>query len=189
MGTIGHGMSARDALEKLKAGNRAYLGAEHNDGGISLALREKTAGEGQYPYAAILSCSDSRVVPEHIFMAGIGELFVIRVAGNVAGSHQLGSIEYAASHLGCRLAVVLGHTRCGAIDAAIHCGPEGHIQYLTDEIKLAIGDETDDRKACERNVRRAVSVIGSRLEKDALGLSVVGAVYDVETGRVDFLEE
>lgn len=111
--------------------------------------------------AGRLFCFDSRVIPEHIFSAGIGELFVIRLAGNVIDDHQLGSIEYAAGHLGCKLVVVLGHTHCGAVDAAIHHQPEGYIKYITDEIKKAIGDET--------------------------GLRVVGAMYHIEDGSVEFL--
>ena len=84
------------------------------------------------------------MIPETIFSAGLGELFVIRVAGNVIDDPQLGSIEYAAGHLGSPVVVVLGHTHCGAVDAAINSDPEGYIKFITDEIKLAIGDETDD---------------------------------------------
>ena len=91
--------------------------------------------KGQSPYAIIVTCSDSRVIPENIFSAGIGELFVIRLAGNIIDDHQLGSIEYAAGHLGCRLVVVLGHTHCGAVDAAINSEPAGYIRCITDEIK------------------------------------------------------
>ncbi|MCH5210299.1 MAG: carbonic anhydrase [Oscillospiraceae bacterium] len=182
-------ISANDALEKLKAGNEEYINSQLNTADISSAVREKACKEGQAPYAVIISCSDSRVIPENIFMAGIGELFVIRVAGNVIGNHQLGSIEYAASHLGCKLIVVLGHTHCGAVDAAINHEPEGYIKLTTDEIRLAIGDETDDYRACCLNVNRSVSVIEESLDikGEEHELKALGAVYHLEDGRVEFL--
>ena len=105
------------------------------------------------------------MIPETIFSAGLGELFVIRVAGNVIDDHQLGSIEYAAGHLGSPVVVVLGHTHCGAVDAAINSDPEGYIKFITDEIKLAIGDETDDYKACCLNVKRSVAFSRLRSRK------------------------
>ena len=129
--------TAADAIYKLAAGNLKYLNAENGSGDISRRIRMSTWAKGQSPYAIIVTCSDSRVIPESIFSAGIGELFVIRLAGNVIDDQQLGSIEYAAGHLGCRLVVVLGHTHCGAVDAAIHYEPEGYIKYITDEIKKA----------------------------------------------------
>lgn len=184
------GMPANEALARLKAGNEAYRNAQINSGDISASIREKTCREGQSPYAVIISCSDSRVIPESIFMAGIGELFVIRVAGNVMDDHQLGSVEYAASHLGCKLIVVLGHTHCGAVDAAIHHEPDGYIKFITDEIRLAICDETDAYKACCLNVQRSVSVIEESLDirqEEERGLQVLGAVYHLEDGRVEFL--
>lgn len=110
---------ASAALERLKAGNQIYLNAKKGSGDVSPARRLSTSEEGQKPYAVIVSCSDSRVIPEYIFSAGIGELFVVRVAGNVIEGYQLGSIEYAVEHLGCRLVIVLGHTRCGAVSAGL----------------------------------------------------------------------
>lgn len=115
--------TAADAIYKLAAGNLKYLNAENGSGDISRRIRMSTWAKGQSPYAIIVTCSDSRVIPENIFSAGIGELFVIRLAGNIIDDHQLGSIEYAAGHLGCRLVVVLGHTHCGAVDAAINSEP------------------------------------------------------------------
>ena len=130
-------------------------------------------------------------IPENIFSAGIGELFVIRLAGNIIDEHQLGSIEYAAGHLGCRLVVVLGHTHCGAVDAAINSEPSGYIRYITDEIKKAIGDETDPYKASCLNVRHSVQEIEKSLcihdIKTETGLRVVGAMYHIEDGSVEFL--
>lgn len=184
-------MSAREALEKLKAGNERYLASETCSGDISSRLRLYTAAHGQAPYAIIVSCSDSRVIPESIFSAGLGELFVIRVAGNVIDDHQLGSIEYAASHLGTPLIVVLGHTRCGAVDAAINSDPEGYIRFITDEIKAAIGVETDDYRACCLNVRHSMDLIEHSLQIHSMeeheGLRVIGAVYRIDSGKVDFL--
>ena len=182
--------TAAEALEKLKRGNEKYMTAEKNDGNVSLTLRQKTCSEGQFPYAIVVTCSDSRVIPESIFSAGIGELFVIRVAGNVIDNHQLGSIEYAADHLGSRLVVVMGHSHCGAVGAAISSAPEGYVKSITDEIKKAIGDEKDDYKACCLNVKNSVKIVEESLkikQDDENGLKVCGAVYHLEDGRVEFL--
>lgn len=179
-------ISANEALEKLKQGNEAYLNASANSGDISPAIRTDTAENGQHPYAIIITCSDSRVIPESIFSAGIGELFVIRVAGNIMGDHQLGSVEYAADHLGCPLAVVLGHTCCGAVGAAIEGGAEGFIRTITQEIKAAIGEETDGYKASCLNTRHNVERIQNSL--NIPGLKTIGAIYHIEDGRVEFLK-
>lgn len=111
-------LTALNALERLKEGNKIYINSEKGAGDVSPQKRLFTSKNGQNPYAVIVSCSDSRVIPECIFSAGIGDLFVIRVAGNVIDNHQLGSIEYAVGHLGCNLVVVLGYTMCGAVGAA-----------------------------------------------------------------------
>lgn len=116
----------------------------------------ETAEYGQHPYAIVIYCSDSRVIPEQIFSASIGELFVIRVAGNVLDHHQLGSIEYAAGHLHCQHVIVLGHTGCGAVAAALSGGGDGFIQYITDDILEAVEEERDPEKACALNVEHAV---------------------------------
>ena len=182
--------TAMEALQKLKDGNARYLTASKNEGDISPARRAKTCDCGQTPYAIIITCSDSRVIPESIFSAGIGELFVIRVAGNVIDDHQLGSIEYAAEHLGCRLIVVMGHDRCGAVNAAISHDPDGYIKFITDEIKSAIGEETDDYRASCLNVMHSIKIIEESLEirqEEEHGLVVCGAIYRLGTGRVEFL--
>ena len=172
-------------------GNQKYLEEKTPQGDISKSLRLKTAEQGQHPYAIIITCSDSRVIPEHIFSAGIGELFVIRVAGNVLDKHQLGSIEYAADHLGTRLIVMLGHTRCGAVDSTISGHAGGFIDYILKDIAEAIGDEKDGYKASCLNVRHGVRKIRHELEihpiEDEKGLEVVGAIYHIEDGRVEFL--
>ncbi len=182
-------VSAAEALEKLKEGNKRYITAETNSGDVSPKIRQFTYENGQSPYAVVIACSDSRVIPESIFSAGIGELFVIRVAGNVMDHHQLGSVEYAAEHLGCRLVLVLGHERCGAVGAALQGPQEGFVKYITDEISKAIGEEKDEWQASCLNVKRSVSTI-----RDSLGigeeddLKVCGAVYRIGSGEVEFLD-
>ena len=182
-------VSAQEALQKLKDGNMTYLSANTSTGDISLGKRTYTLENGQQPYAVIVTCSDSRVIPESIFNAGIGDLFVIRVAGNVIDDHQLGSIEYATEHLGISLVVVLGHDHCGAVDAAINHNPEGYIRFITDEIKLAVGDEKDDYKACCLNVRHSVKLIEKSFQiqrEEKHGLCVMGALYRLADGKVEF---
>lgn len=179
-------MDAFKALDRLKEGNQGYLSAVTGAGDISPERRRYTSINGQAPFAVIVSCSDSRVIPECIFSAGIGDLFVIRVAGNVIDRHQLGSIEYAVEHLGSRLVVVLGHTGCGAVGAALHENG-GYIKSITDEIKRAISAETDAVKASTLNVEHSVSEIKKCLNH-ADGLLVVGALYHTESGVVDFLD-
>ena len=184
-------ITAKEAVEKLISGNKQYIGSKYGVGDISKEKRRLTSLHGQSPYAIIVTCSDSRVIPEHILSAGIGELFVIRLAGNVIDDHQLGSIEYAASHLGCRLILVMGHTHCGAVDAAMNGNPENYIKFITDEIRLAIGDETDAAKACELNVAHSIRIIEDSLEihhmEEDTGLRVMGAIYDIESGEVRLL--
>ena len=109
--------------------------------------REDTSENGQHPYAVIVTCSDSRVPAEHIFNAGIVELFFIRTAGNVIGDYALGSVEYGAEYLGTKLIVVLGHTNCGAVDAALHGGAHGAIATITDEISACLPVDCDPRAA------------------------------------------
>lgn len=182
-------VSATEALKKLKEGNLRYLSATANPGDISPQIRQDTCENGQSPYAIVVTCSDSRVIPESIFTAGIGELFVIRVAGNVMDSHQLGSVEYAADHLGTNLVVVLGHEHCGAVGAAMSSEPGGYIKYITDEIRRAIGDEKDEDRACCLNVERSVSIIKEKLNiKDTDDVQVCGAFYHIGSGEVTFLD-
>ncbi len=178
-------------IEKLKNGNARFAAEEPRRGDVSSLIRKKTCMEGQSPFATIITCSDSRVIPEAVFDCGIGDLFVIRVAGNVIDNHQLGSIEYAAEHLGTKLIIVLGHTHCGAVDAAINHNPEGYIKFITDEIQKAIGDETDPYEAACLNVKYCIRQIEESLvisEEEEKGLVVVGAMYDIETGKVSFLD-
>ena len=184
-------MSPQEAISRLQAGNQKYLTSTQCIGDTSPMQREKTLSDGQAPYAVIVTCSDSRVIPEAIFSAGIGDLFVIRIAGNVMDDHQLGSIEYAVEHLGCSLVVVLGHTHCGAVDAAMNHEPDGYIKFITDEILKAIGDEKNEYRACCLNVIHSKAAIEESLQiqKDEkeYGLKVIGAMYHLEDGTVEFL--
>ena len=166
-------------ISKLTEGNRDFM-----DSG-SIGLRLRTAKEGQHPYAVVVCCSDSRVIPEQIFSASIGDLFVIRVAGNVLDRHQLGSIEYAAGHLGCKLVIMLGHTGCGAIAAALEGHVEGDVSYITDDILKALGDVRDPDEACRLNVLHGVQLISETVASPAV--EVRGAVYDIVSGKVTWL--
>ena len=185
-------MTPQAAVSRLQMGNKKYTASMQCIGDTSQSQREKTLSEGQRPYAVIVTCSDSRVIPESIFSASIGDLFVIRIAGNVMDDHQLGSIEYAVEHLGCSLVVVLGHTHCGAVDAAMNHEPDGYIKFITDEIIKAIGDETDEYRACCLNVLHSKAVIEASLQiqkdESEYGLKVIGAMYHLEDGTVEFLD-
>ncbi|MBR5681905.1 MAG: carbonic anhydrase [Ruminococcus sp.] len=184
-------ITAEEAKKRLINGNQRYIGSDELKSDVSPDTLLRFSRSGQQPYAIIITCSDSRVVPELIFSAGIGDLFVIRVAGNVIDSHQLGSIEYAAEHLGTGLIVVLGHDHCGAVDAAMNHEPDGYIRYITDEIVKAIGDEKDEVRACCLNVRHSCDIIEHSLQiqkdEEEYGLKVLGAIYHLESGKVEFL--
>ena len=170
-------------LERLLEGNRRYLSADQPLGDVSPEIRETTAREGQKPYAVIVTCSDSRVIPESIFSAGIGELFVIRSAGFTIDRTALGSIEYAVEHLGVKLVVVLGHTHCGAVDTALsHEEVHGALGAVIREIAGAIGSEEDGDKAVELNVKHSCEVIA----RAKVPAEIMGAVYHTDTGRVEF---
>ena len=178
---------AYSALARLKEGNKTYLNAEKNGGDISIRRRLYTYENGQSPYAVIVGCADSRVIPESIFSAGIGELFVIRAAGNVLDSFALGSVEYAVEHLNCKLVVVMGHTGCGAVGAA-HQKNSGYLGRITDEIKVAIGNEQDGEKASILNAKHSAEKARSILPHSE-GVLVVSALYHTDSGKVDFFEE
>ncbi len=184
-------INSEEELNRLKTGNEKYVASSHSMSNTSKYLREQTAKHGQEPVAIVIACSDSRVMPNSIFSADLGELFVIRVAGNVLDNHQLGSIEYAAAHLDVKLIIMLGHTGCGAIKAAADGNTEGYIRYITDDIRTAIGSEKDDYRATVLNVKHGVSVIKNAFaehpEIDSRELKVVGAVYNIDTGVVDWL--
>ena len=175
-------ISKQAILDRLQKGNERYRE-------LDPTLRIDTAENGQRPWAIVVCCSDSRVIPEKIFSADIGELFVIRVAGNVLDKHQLGSIEYAAAHLHCGLILVLGHTGCGAVSAALDGGGEGFIQYITDDILAAVGEERDAERACRLNALHAAEKLRQEYaEHPEIGEATIkAAVYDLKSGAVEWL--
>ena len=188
----GAGVSSAVALARLRQGNLDYLTARKDNRNISAErIRELYEG-GQRPYAVVLTCSDSRVVPEHIFMAGLGELFVVRVAGNVVGESELASAVYACEHLSSKLLLVLGHTHCGAIEAAMAGGSGGAVAAITSRICEVIGGEHDPYVASVLNVRAAIAALLDNAEIAHLiaasNLEVHGAIYHTHSGVVDFLE-
>ncbi|MCL2774244.1 MAG: carbonic anhydrase [Oscillospiraceae bacterium] len=180
------------ALRKLIAGNEIYLNSKNNPGNISSAIRYENSIHGQHPYSVILTCSDSRVPPEHIFSAGVGELFVIRTAGNVVGGFELGTIEYGLKYLGVPLILVMGHSQCGAVAAALDGNAEGYIEDVVHEIQLGLYGATDEVAAVYNNIlnsrcRIMESSIIQKLISDG-NISIVCALYDVKTGAVKFFE-
>jgi len=196
------GMSSEAALQRLVDGNQRFLRGEAR----TSAFRRETLADlarSQHPYATVLGCSDSRVPPEWIFDTGLGELFVVRVAGNVLGQEIAGTLQYAAAHLQVPLIVVLGHEGCGAISAALATKNAGEqfrsrIQLLLASIVPGLPDldptlspAKQVSRAVESNVRWTVRQIVESPEgraRRAKGrLKVVGAVYEIETGRVRIL--
>jgi carbonic anhydrase len=196
-------ITADQALRRLKAGNARFVGGRTRFPTVQKAVLKELA-KGQEPYATILCCSDSRVPPELVFDAGFGELFVVRVAGNVLGTAILGTLQYAGSHLHTPLFVVMGHEGCGAVKAALATKFEGaaqrsRIALLLENILPALEGldakqpaEALLRSAVEANVRHTVGELLKTPEAKARltegGFRLAGAVYDLETGRVRFLE-
>ena len=178
---------SEEAYGLLVRGNEEYLRIGQHTGNISSERREETAENGQHPYAVVISCSDSRVIPEVIFSAGIGDLFTIRTAGNTIDRCTLGSIEYAVSHLGCTLVVILGHTDCGAVTSAIRSEHIGHVGSILRRIKRGIGHERKVCVACEKNVGFSLENLRKHYPEPD-GVRYVGAMYDIRTGKVTFLE-
>ena len=197
-------VSADEALQRLIDGNERFLRGESRVAGLSRETMAEMA-RGQRPFATILGCSDSRVAPELIFDAGLGELFVIRVAGNVLSAEVAGSMQYAVSHLRTPLVVVLGHEGCGAIQAALetkyqNVQQRSRIQLLVDSILPALAGLDPGlppparlARAVESNVRSTVCRILASPEGQARvaegRVKCVGAIYEIETGRVQFLED
>lgn len=181
---------ADEALARLQTGNRIYVEALDHKRDLSPERVRELFEQGQKPFATVITCSDSRVVPEHIFMAGLGELFVIRVAGNVIGDLEAASAIYACEHLHTRLLVVLGHTHCGAIKAALD-GEGGPVTPLTSRIRDAIGMVADPYEASVLNTRVAMQELCAQPVLAHLiadhDLAIEGAIYHTHCGVVDFL--
>jgi carbonic anhydrase len=180
--------NAETAFLMLKEGNERYLRGELADKGTYRADRE-VLDSGQSPFAAILTCSDSRVVPEIFFDQKMGDIFVVRNAGNVADTAALGSLEYAVKILKSRLIVVCGHTKCGAVTAACFHSDDlpPNIKHITDRIKPAIERGGDVDKV----IHNHVAVMAEQIQADEivqrLGVPVIGACYNVRTGVVEWL--
>ncbi len=200
--TSGPAYSADEALARLIAGNERFVRGEARFPTVQKEILADLAA-GQTPYATILGCSDSRVPPELIFDAGFGELFIVRVAGNVISPEVMGTFQYAAMHLRTPLFVVLGHERCGAVDAALAVKNDGaampaRIGLLLDNIlpglrhlPSGLAEEDELHAAIEANVRWSMHQILETPEAQARKaegmLKLVGAVYELESGRVRFL--
>lgn len=206
------GVSADKALEMLLAGNKNFINGkvEHLEE-MAKVSRRLSVASGQAPFAIIVACSDSRVPPELLFDKGLGEIFVIRVAGNIVGEHELGSIEYAAEHLGAKLIMVLGHERCGAVTATydavasngvIDDGHHSNIDSLVKTIEPAVtatlatgvtGTKAEIVEECIiTNVEKVAEAIehGSDLltEMVETGLvKIVKAKYDLDSGKVSLI--
>ncbi len=185
------------ALQQLIEGNKRFLSAKQAHPNQSKERRDEVA-KGQKPFVVIVGCSDSRIPPEIIFDQGIGDLFVIRVAGNVVDDIALGSIEYAVDHLGTQLVVVLGHSKCGAVTATVQGGEaHGHIVSIVQAIKPAVdtakgqpGDLTDN------TIKANAKLVADRIQSSQPILSemarsgkiaIVSAYYDIDSGEVHIL--
>jgi carbonic anhydrase len=202
-------LTALEALQRLQDGNRRFVSGTPNVDGLSSLTRRAELVGGQQPSAIILGCSDSRVPAEIVFDQGLGDLFVIRVAGNIVAPSQIGSVEFAADRFGTRLVVVLGHSQCGAVLATleelrrVNGTPSRNMRSIVDRIRpsvqalLATELRQDPdalvREAVRANVRVAANQLrhGSQLIEGLIaddGLMVVGAEYSLETGEVHFFE-
>ena len=200
---------AREALERLRAGNRRFVAEVRSRDSVATRARRVEVAAGQEPFAIILGCADSRVPAEIVFDQGLGDLFVIRVAGNIVAPSQIGSVEFAAERYHTRLVVVMGHSSCGAILATLEQlrqpteSQSRNLRSIVDRVRPSVeallaaqpgrGGEALVRDAVRANVR--VSVAQLRHGSDVLeqliqndGLVVVGAEYSLETGIVDFFE-
>jgi carbonic anhydrase len=200
---------AHEALERLKAGNRRFVSEVRGDDSLTSRSRRIELTAGQEPFAIILGCSDSRVPAELVFDQGLGDLFVIRVAGNIVAPSQVGSVEFAASLFSTRLVVVLGHSQCGAVQATLaelqqtadH--QSRNLRSIVDRVRPAVesllqSDLRHDpaallRHAVRANIRASVDHLrhGSEILEELIqneGVRVVGAEYSLETGLVEFFD-
>ena len=202
-------ISAREALERLREGNRRFVSDVRGSAALVTQTRRTELAEGQEPFAIILGCSDSRVPAEIVFDQGLGDLFVIRVAGNIVASSQIGSVEFAAERFGTPLVVVLGHSRCGAVLATLEElrqpreKQSRNLRSIVDRIRPSVEAllATELRHDAESLVQHAIrsnvrvsanhlrhgsEILELRIQRE--GLLVVGAEYSLETGVVDFFD-
>lgn len=202
-------ITGKEALERLREGNKRFVS---NIGGSQVPLhstRRAELNKPHLPLAIVLGCSDARVPAEIVFDQGLGDLFVIRVAGNIVAPSQVGSIEFAASRFGTRLVVVLGHTQCGAIQATIEelqqpvANQSRNLRAIVDRVRpsvegllktdlrhdmaaLSMRAERDNVRASANKLRHGSTILEQLISDE--GLLVVGAEYSVETGRVEFFD-
>jgi len=189
-------VDADAALAKLKEGNARFSSSKVSQGKPTAAKRAETA-QAQHPFAIVLGCADSRTAPEIVFDQNIGDLFVVRTAGNLVDEHALGSIEYAVDHLGVRLIVVLGHTRCGAVTAALASDTApGHVQSLVRDIQPAVkaakgkdGNVTDLTAAENARLMAAKIRNEASLGEFAKEVRIISGVYDLDTGKVEWAKD
>jgi carbonic anhydrase len=199
-----HDLSPQQALQRLKEGNFRFLNNLSKNHDLLVMVNETK--DGQWPFAAILGCMDSRTAVELIFDQGFGDVFSIRIAGNVVGTNVLGSLEYATAFADSRLIVVLGHTGCGAIKGACDHVEAGHLTELLHKISPAVDSVQDipgERNSQNRDFVEAVSVenvkrsaqqilVQSEVIRDLVAQGKVGiipAIYDIATGKVTFLDQ
>ncbi len=191
------GVSSEVALQRLMLGNKRFVNSKlkHEN---QTAKRRAELTKGQHPFAVVVTCSDSRVAPEILFDQGLGDIFVIRVAGNIVDDNAMGSIEYAVEHLGVNLVVVLGHTKCGAVGATVQGGEApGHIKSICDAIKPSVekaktqdGDVTDNAIinniiAVTQKIMESEPILKELVHENKI--SVAPAEYDITTGKVTLL--
>lgn len=202
-------ISAFEALQRLREGNRRFVSDVKSMATLSSQARRSELAAGQEPFAIILGCSDSRVPAEIIFDQGLGDLFVIRVAGNIVAPSQIGSVEFAAELFHTRLVVVLGHSSCGAIESTIEElrrpseNQSRNLRAIVDRVRPSVAPlmETELRhhhdelvhqavraniRASANHLRHGSEIIEQLIEND--GLLVVGAEYSLETGEVEFFD-
>ncbi|MDF9800104.1 carbonic anhydrase [Catalinimonas alkaloidigena] len=189
---------AEEALKRLQEGNQRFVAEKRNHAHEDNEYRVSLS-KGQDPFAVILACADSRVTPEILFDQGLGDLFVIRVAGNVAKEKVTGSIEYAVAHLGVRLVMVLGHQNCGAVGASMGVAElSKNLQALVNEIKPAVhmAEKSGEKDVLNTAVRYNAQLVAAKLSEsqptlypavENEGLKIVPAYYKLETGEVELL--
>lgn len=202
-------MSAPDALQRLREGNLRFVSAAGNEQQLTSVDRRGALAAGQRAFAIILGCADARVAPEIVFDTGLGELFVVRVAGNIATPSQIESVEFAAVQFGIRLVVVLGHSQCAAVQATIDALRRGQrtaddagviVECISPSVEglLGTGSASDGEALLSQGVRANIKASANQLRHgsaaleqliQADGLAVIGAEYSVETGRADFFED
>ena len=202
-------ISAQDALERLREGNRRFVSDDRAGDALTNAKRRQALAAGQEPFAIVLGCSDSRVPAEIVFDQGLGDLFVIRVAGNIVAPSQIGSVEFAAERSGTRLVIVLGHSRCGAVLATLEQlgrrseDQSRNLRSIVDRIRPSVEPllRTELRRDPDALVREAVranvrmsadhlrhgsEILEQLIQKDEL--KVIGAEYSLDSGIVEFFD-